>query len=72
MVIMLVIGIIVSFLTGGQDAANINPVFFTPIVRKYIEKRRQKSCSMQSALRSLLQQDLARWQKENTTATGLL
>ncbi|XP_069699581.1 sodium-coupled monocarboxylate transporter 2-like [Periplaneta americana] len=72
MVIMLVVGIIVSFLTGEQDAENINPVFFTPIVRKYIEKNRQKSCSMQSALRSLLQQDLARWQKENTTATGLL
>ncbi|XP_069699578.1 sodium-coupled monocarboxylate transporter 2-like [Periplaneta americana] len=72
MAIMFTVAIIVSFLTGGQEEANTNPVFFTPIVRKYIEDKRRKSYSMQSALRSLLQQDLARRHKGNAILTDSL
>lgn len=41
-IVVFVVGIIVSHLTEEPSAENMNPAFFTPLVRKYFLKKRQK------------------------------
>lgn len=39
MIIVFVVGIIVSLLTESPDRENMDPVLFTPLLRKYVMKK---------------------------------
>jgi hypothetical protein len=39
MAVVFIVGIIVSLLTDPPDLQQMNPALFTPIVRKYVERK---------------------------------
>ncbi|XP_069699580.1 sodium-coupled monocarboxylate transporter 1-like [Periplaneta americana] len=53
-IIMIIVGLLVSWMTEAPDLEKMNPALFTPIVRKYVEKRRHRYAADEAGAQKLM------------------